>query len=67
MVEAYTSFKIMKNFMGEGGDSFTITLKNQWHFYFAFHFAKRYLNNELLSYEVTLAKKCKKTVSEQVK
>ena len=45
VVEAYTSFKIMKNFMGEGGDSFTITLKNQWHFYFTCHFAKRYLNN----------------------
>ena len=31
--------------MSEGGDSFTRTLKNQWHFYFTCHFAKRYLNN----------------------
>ena len=43
-VEAYTSFKIVKTFMGEGGDSFTINLKNQWHFYFTCHFSERYLN-----------------------
>ena len=45
VVEAYTSFKIIKTFLEESGDSFTRTLKNQWHFYFTRRFAKRYLNN----------------------
>ena len=45
LVEACTSFKIMKTFLGEGGDSVTITLKKQWHFYFTCHFVKWYLNN----------------------
>ena len=45
VVEPYTSFKIMKTFIGDGGDSFRMALKNQWHFYFTCHFVKRYLNN----------------------
>ena len=45
MVEGYTSSKIIKTFLEQSGDSFTRTLKNQWHFYFTCRFAKRYLNN----------------------
>ena len=45
VVEVYTSLRIMKTFIGEGGDSFTTTLKNHWHFYFTCQFAKRYSNN----------------------
>ena len=67
VVEAYTSFKIIKTFLEESGDSFTRTLKNQWHFYFTRRFAKRYLNNYFPMKVLLQESVKKKTVSEQVK
>ena len=66
VVEESTSRKLQDYENIYGGDSFTITLKNQWHFYFYLPLRKTKLE-QLLSYEVTLARKCEKTVSEQVK
>ena len=37
--------RLWKHLLGRVEILFTLTLKNQWHFYFTCHFAKRYLNN----------------------
>ena len=60
VVEAYTSFKIIKTFIGYNN------LKKSVELLFHLPLCKTILE-QLLSYEVTLARKCKRTVSEQVK
>ena len=53
VMEAYTSLKIMKPFLGEGGDSFTITLVA-----LLFHLLLcKTILEQLISYEVTQFKK----------
>ena len=65
-METYTSFKIMKTFIGKSGDSFYTNFKKSVTLLFHLPLRKTILE-QLVCYEITLAKKCKKTVSEQVK